>query len=100
MNLTQPGEGIVLKKGSKLYLKLSNDELYLIHFTDIERLKLKAGQAIEGLLFRLKEPVREQGNLVVHGWIYPGVIKVKEGLEQKATESDTESSSENENLDG
>jgi len=82
MNLTSV-QGITVKKGSKLYFQTEN-KFYLIHFTDVERLKLQPQQNVEGILFHMKEPVVEHG-IMVHGWVYPGVVKLCNQLPQKST---------------
>jgi len=68
--------GELCKKGSKVYLKVE-DELYSVHFWDIEKYSPKGKEKATGVLFKFKDPVLDH-QIYVHGWVYPGTLEIIE----------------------
>jgi len=66
--------GEIYRKGKKVYLKVDG-RLYGVHLWDVEKYEPRSKEKAEGVLFKFKHPAQDQ-SVMVHGWVYPGTLKL------------------------
>ena len=76
-----PATGVVCRQANRLFLEVDGKR-YQIHLWDVEMLAPKPKATAEGVLFHFKTPVAE-GRHWVHGWVYPGTLKILAAPDRK-----------------
>jgi len=87
-----PATGVVCRQANRLFLEVDG-KLYQIHLWDVEQCSPRPKTTAEGILFHFKKPVAE-GRYWVHGWVYPGTLKILEAPDRKRRAGRTPRSSQ------
>ena len=84
--------GVICRQANRLYLEVDGKR-YQIHLWDVEKWAPRPKTTAEGILFHFKNPVAE-GHHWVHGWVYPGTLKLLEEPDRSRRARRTPRSSE------